>query len=149
MPKPKNVMVSVQMARMPRASTGPEVALRRSLHSRGLRFRLHRRELPGTPDIVMVRPRLAVFVDGCFWHNCPDHCTLPKNNRDWWEAKFEGNRERDRRKDAELIALGWTPHHVWEHEDPDVAAERIAVLVRRGPGCQPSSAACGNLKSTD
>ncbi|MER3453275.1 MAG: very short patch repair endonuclease [Chloroflexota bacterium] len=103
------------MSRMPRESTGPELALRRLLHARGLRFRLHRRDLPGTPDIVLPRARIAVFVDGCFWHGCPEHGTLPKHNREWWAAKLAANVERDRRKDEELVALGWLPLHFWEH----------------------------------
>jgi DNA mismatch endonuclease (patch repair protein) len=100
---------------MPRESTKPEVALRRALHARGFRFRLHRRDLPGTPDIVFPRQRLAVFVDGCFWHGCAEHGVLPKNNREWWRAKLAANVERDARKDAALVAMGWTPLHLWEH----------------------------------
>jgi DNA mismatch endonuclease (patch repair protein) len=71
-----------------------------------------------------------VFLDGCFWHACPDHGVLPRNNRDWWRAKLDGNRERDARKDAELSERGWLPVHVWEHEDPEIAADRILDLDR-------------------
>lgn len=71
---------------------------------------------------------MAIFVDGCFWHRCPDHGTSPKNNAQWWAAKLEGNVERDRRKDRLLSELGWTPVHVWEHEDPILAAERIYTI---------------------
>jgi DNA mismatch endonuclease (patch repair protein) len=88
-------MVSAQMSRMPRASTKPEVALRKRLHAQGLRFRLHRRDLPGTPDIAFARQKVAVFVDGCFWHACPDHGVIPKNNREWWMAKLAKNLSRD------------------------------------------------------
>lgn len=116
------------MQRMPRGSTKPEVALRRALHRRGLRFRLHRRDLPGTPDIVLPGTRIAVFVDGCFWHGCSEHGTLPKNNRDWWRDKLQKNGERDARKDEALIGLGWLPVHVWEHDDPDLAADALAEL---------------------
>jgi len=119
--------VSAQMSRMPRASTGPEVRLRRALHAAGLRFRLHDRSLPGTPDIVFTRARLAVFLDGCYWHGCDEHGVLPKNNREWWRAKLAANRERDRRKDAALVELGWTPLHFWEHEPVD---EVVAAVVR-------------------
>src|SRR4051812_16232274 len=87
-PIPKDAGVSERMSRMPRASTKVEVALRRSLHARGLRFRIHRRDLPGTPDIVLPGVRLAIFVDGCFWHACPDHGVVPKNNRQWWQEKL-------------------------------------------------------------
>jgi DNA mismatch endonuclease (patch repair protein) len=152
LPEAKNEMVSSQMARMPRSSTGPEVALRRSLHRRGLRFRLHRRDLPGTPDIVLPASRLAVFVDGCYWHACPEHGVVPKSNTEWWKSKFASNQLRDARKDRELVDLGWTPVHVWEHEDPEEAADRISVLGkdRIGPDQYRSSGAdCGNLRSTN
>jgi len=114
------------MRRLRRADTGPEISLRRELHRRGVRFRLHRRDLPGRPDIVIVRLRLAVFVDGCFWHGCPEHAVAPKSNARWWARKIAENRERDKRKDRELRALGWRTMHVWEHEDPRRAAGRIA-----------------------
>lgn len=118
------------MKAMPRRDTGAEVALRRELHRRGLRFRVHVRGLPGTPDVALTRARVAVFVDGCFWHRCPEHGTSPKNNSEWWAAKLEGNVERDRRKDRQLTDLGWHPLHVWEHEDPVVAAEKIHAIWR-------------------
>lgn len=119
--------VSAQMRRMPRAGTGPELALRRQLHARGLRFRVNVRGLPGRPDIALTRARIAVFVDGCFWHRCPDHGVLPKNNTDWWDAKLAENVARDRRKDSALRADGWSVIHVWEHEDPAAAADNIAA----------------------
>lgn len=122
------------MSRMPRSSTKIEVALRRALHDRGLRFRIHRRDLPGTPDIVLPGALLAVFVDGCFWHACPHHGVLPKNNREWWQEKLVKNAERDARKDAELEALGWTPLHLWEHTPVEEMAETVLQLwvQRRG-----------------
>jgi DNA mismatch endonuclease (patch repair protein) len=110
---------------MPRESTGPELAIRRELHRCGLRFTLQRRDLPGTPDIAFTRAKVAVFVDGCFWHGCPDHSSVPKTNTEWWVAKFAANIERDHRKDGELIELGWYPVHVWEHEPAAEAASRI------------------------
>jgi len=79
---------------------------------------------------VFQRARIAVFVDGCFWHRCPQHGTLPKNNAEWWLAKLNRNVERDAEKNAALAELGWTVVHVWEHEDMDQAAARIAVLWR-------------------
>ena len=122
-PLPLNAAVSAQMQRMPRSSTGPEVLLRRELHRRGLRFRINQSvNFPGGPDIAFTAARIAVFVDGCFWHACPDHGILPKNNRDWWRDKLERNVARDREKDDQLEKLGWTVVHVWEHEDPVVAA---------------------------
>jgi len=115
---------------MPRASTKPELALRRALHASGLRFTVNRRDLPGTPDLVFSRVKLAVFVDGCFWHGCSEHGVLPKNNRDWWSAKFAANAERDRRKDHDLITLGWLPVHFWEHTPVDVMVDETTKLWR-------------------
>lgn len=116
---------------MPTQDTRTEVALRRELHRLGLRYRTHLRELPGSPDVALTRARIAVFVDGCFWHDCPDHGSRPRNNGSWWAAKLAANAERDRRKDAQLAGLGWLPVHVWEHEDPAEAAAAIAELWRR------------------
>lgn len=119
---------------MPRRDTAPELELRSELHRRGLRYRLHRRNLPGRPDIVLTRARIAVFVDGCFWHRCPQHGVLPKSNAEWWRAKLERTVERDREKDAALVELGWEPVHVWEHEDPADAADTIERIWRRRTG---------------
>lgn len=131
-PRPKSADVRDFMKRLPRRDTGPERALRSALHRRGVRFRLHRRDLPGSPDIVLPRLRLAVFVDGCFWHGCPEHAVAPKNNAAWWADKIATNRARDRRKDRELLELGWSVLHVWEHEDPERVAARVARAWRRG-----------------
>lgn len=126
-PAAKSELVSQQMRRMPTRDSKPELRLRQALHRRGLRFRLQA-DLPGRPDLILTRAKLAVFVDGCFWHQCPLHATVPKNNHDWWLAKLTRNVERDREKDLLLESLGWTPVHVWEHEDPDDAASRILDL---------------------
>jgi DNA mismatch endonuclease, patch repair protein len=126
-PMPASPLVSQQMSRMPRQDTKPELLLRRELHSRGLRFRCHP-SLPGRPDLVFTRAKIAVFVDGCFWHGCSEHGTLPKNNRQWWQAKIDGNIQRDRTKDEALITLGWDVLHVWEHESPIAAADRVEDL---------------------
>lgn len=133
-PDPKNAQVSAQMSAMPREETGPEMALRRVLHSRGLRYRVNYRALPGTPDIAFTRAKIAVFVDGCFWHRCPEHGTMPQNNREWWREKLDRNRERDAEKDAALDELGWLTVHVWEHEDPSAAADRIVELWKERTG---------------
>ena len=122
------------MSRMPRTGTKPEIALRRELHTRGLRFHVARRDLPGTPDLSFSRARLAVFVDGCFWHSCGLHGTLPTNNREWWRAKLAGNIERDRRKDMELVAMDWLPVHFWEHEQVDGVADAVDRLWRLRTG---------------
>ena len=130
MPEPKSRQVSEQMRKMPTRNSKPELLIRTQLHAKGLRYRLHRKDLPGKPDIVFGPSKVAVFVDGCFWHNCPEHGTIPKNNREWWKEKFQRNRERDIRKDRQLKEMGWLPIHVWEHEDPDTAARNIDQLVK-------------------
>ncbi len=111
-----------------------ERALRSALHCRGLRFRLHRRLLTNsrrTVDIVFPRARLAVFLDGCFWHGCPSHGTWPKNNAEWWREKIETNVARDRDTDRRLEALGWTVMRIWEHEPIEDAADRLGHWLRR------------------
>lgn len=131
LPVPLDATTSARFGRMPRAATKPELVLRRELHRRGLRYRINDPRLPGSPDVAFTRARVAVFVDGCFWHRCPEHGTLPRNNRDWWLAKLDRNVARDRAKDAALIELGWTVLHVWEHEAPVTAADRVEAEWRR------------------
>lgn len=128
-PPPSSETVSAQMKRMGRRNTAPEMALRKALTTRGLRYRLHRRDLPGTPDIAFIGARVAVFVDGCFWHACPEHIVMPKANSGWWKSKLDANRDRDFRNDQALIAAGWLPVHVWEHEEPDAVADRLVTIV--------------------
>ena len=111
-----------------------ERELRSELHRRGLRFRLHCRVLADnrrTVDIAFPLSKTAVFIDGCFWHGCPEHGTWPKNNREWWREKIEGNIARDRDTDRRLVDAGWTVVRVWTHESMEVAAERIEAVVRR------------------
>jgi len=135
-PTPLSDVVSAQMSRMPRASTGPELLVRRELHRRGLRFRVNHMALPGRPDVAFTRVRLAVFIDGCFWHMCPEHGTLPKNNADWWLAKLQRNVERDAEKDARLAEMGWRVLHFWEHEKPTDVADVVEArwrLLRAAP----------------
>lgn len=129
-PQPLSETVRRQMSAMPTRDTGSEMALRRELHRRGLRFRVQVKELPGRPDIAFTRARVAVFVDGCFWHRCPTHGTEPKNNGEWWAEKLAANVARDKRKDETLLGLGWLPVHVWEHDDPAEAADAIHALWR-------------------
>ena len=108
--------------------TAAERRLRSELHRRGRRFRVDFSPLVGSrrrADIVFTRRRLAVFVDGCFWHGCPRHGTWPKHNADWWRAKIEMNQRRDRDTDRQLMNAGWRVIRVWEHEDPVVAADKI------------------------
>lgn len=121
-----------RMKRQARRDTAPELALRRELWRRGLRYRLDRAVLPGLrrrPDIVFGPRRVAVFVDGCFWHSCPDHATIPKANRDWWLAKLQRNVERDRDTDQRLEDAGWVVIRVWEHEDARTAADLISGVL--------------------
>lgn len=129
-PAPLNIHVRNQMRKMPRAGSTIERAVRSELHRRGLRFRVNFRGAPGTPDIAFTRARIAVFIDGCFWHACPIHGTTPVNNREWWKAKLIRNQERDREKDAALEALGWLPLHYWEHDDPEEIADEIEWVWR-------------------
>jgi DNA mismatch endonuclease (patch repair protein) len=124
-----------RMVRQGRRDTKPELAVRRALHATGLRFRVERSPLVGLrsrADIVFGPARVAVYVDGCFWHRCPEHATVPRSNGAWWAEKLQRNQDRDRDTDAKLVAAGWLPVHVWEHEDPLVAADRIRkqVLLR-------------------
>lgn len=113
--------------------TPTELALRSELHRRGLRFRVDL-ALPGVtrsrPDIVFTRQKVAVFVDGCFWHMCPEHSSMPKANADWWREKLESNVKRDRRHDKELEEKGWCVIRVWEHDDTCAASEQIERIVR-------------------
>jgi DNA mismatch endonuclease, patch repair protein len=87
-------------------------------------------DLPGRPDVVFTRTHVAVFVDGCFWHMCPEHGTVPRNNRDWWLDKLLGNVERDRRVDGVLAERGWVVVRLWEHDHPDTAADVVEQLHR-------------------
>jgi len=115
-----------------RADTEPERALRSELHRNGLRFRLHRSVVPGVRrqvDIVFGPARVAVFVDGCFWHSCPMHATRAKANAGFWRSKLSENERRDRDTDRRLRRAGWRVVRVWEHEDVRVAARRIAGIV--------------------
>ena len=117
--------------------TGPELALRRELHRRGLRFFVNRPPLDNvrrTADIVFPRLRIAVYVDGCFWHGCPQHHTVAKTNATFWAAKVEANRRRDAETRREVERAGWTVIQVWEHEDPSNAADRLEDLVRSASG---------------
>lgn len=111
---------SAQMARVRSRDTRPELKVRRALHRAGLRFRLHRSDLPGKPDIVLPSRHVAIFVHGCFWHRHPEpRCKLarmPKSRLEFWEPKLNGNRDRDARNLALLAAGGWTVFVIWECE---------------------------------
>ena len=139
---PSSHEASSRMARVPQKGTKAELGLRRILHSRGLRYRLHVTVLTKprrVADIVFSSAHVAVFVDGCFWHGCPEHASWPKSNANFWREKIEANRVRDADTDQRLSALGWKTVRIWEHEDPSDAANRIAELVdaRKKDGTGP------------
>lgn len=118
------------MKRVKNKDSDAELALRSALHAEGLRFRVHRRVEGVTVDIVFPGPKVAVFVDGCFWHGCPEHATFPKSNQDYWLPKLAENKKRDERQSNRLRESGWDVIRVWEHEDPKLATEKIARIVR-------------------
>ena len=119
-----------------RRDTGPERAIRSALHGAGLRFRVdYAIRVPGAarairPDIVFTRRRVAVFIDGCFWHGCAAHSSVPRTNSDYWAPKLTRNAERDREQAAVLTSAGWEVIRVWEHEDAAAAAGRISAMLR-------------------
>ncbi|MGW4662138.1 very short patch repair endonuclease [Streptosporangium sandarakinum] len=124
---------SRNMAAIKRKNTGPERAIRSMLHATGKRYRVDvRLDLDGArprPDILFTRARVAVFVDGCFWHCCPEHGRQPSVNSGYWGPKLERNVTRDRAADEALRAAGWTVVRVWEHELPSEATKRIITAV--------------------
>ena len=126
---------SEMMARIRGRDTGPELLVRRVAHRMGLRFRLHRRDLPGRPDLVFPKHRLVVFIHGCFWHRhegCRKSST-PKSRTGFWLEKFAANVDRDARQEAALKALGWRVFIIWQCETKDEAAveRRLAALTKR------------------
>jgi DNA mismatch endonuclease (patch repair protein) len=113
--------------------TRPELALRSAVHRMGLRYRVSVRPLAKirrTADLCFTRAKVAVFMDGCFWHGCPIHHTKSKTNADYWADKVVRNRQRDAETDEMLAEAGWTVVRVWEHEHPDAAAQRVSDVVR-------------------
>lgn len=130
---PSSHEASRRMARVRQKGTDVELALRRALHAKGLRYRLHVPLLSKprrVPDIVFPRRKVAVFVDGCFWHGCPQHASWPKSNAQFWRDKIETNMARDADTDRRLHELGWRVVRVWAHEAADEAAKRIETIVR-------------------
>jgi len=135
--KPRPPASSPQALRRMQAArqrdTVPEVAVRRILHAKGMRFRVDRAVISGVhrrADIVFTKAKLAVFVDGCFWHCCPIHRTFPKANAAWWADKLRTNRRRDAETNRMLAKQGWHVERVWEHESPGDAAARIIAALR-------------------
>jgi DNA mismatch endonuclease (patch repair protein) len=120
-----------------RRDTRPEVGLRKAVHAHGLRYRVAARPLADrrwTADLVFTRARVAVFVDGCYWHGCPEHFSPPRTNGTYWDAKIARNRERDGIIDADLAGAGWTVVRIWEHEDANIAAAQVVAAVRANGG---------------
>ncbi|MFC9789059.1 DNA mismatch endonuclease Vsr [Rhodococcus sp. NPDC127528] len=135
-PVPDSPSTRERMRTQRRRDTAPEMALRRELHRRGRRYRVDRAPLPGMrrrADLVFPAARVAVFVDGCFWHRCPEHATQPRNNAQWWADKLAANVARDRDTDVRLAEAGWVVVRVWEHEDPAAAADAVERALTPDP----------------
>ena len=131
-PGPSSIAHSSRLKQSKQRDTAPELALRYALHARGLRYRVNL-PVPGqrrrTIDVAFTRHRLAVFVDGCFWHGCPKHGTSPKANADWWKSKLDANKARDHHTNQILIDQGWRVIRAWEHQPPNELADQIAALL--------------------
>ena len=126
-PDPKR---SALMSRIRGSDTTPELLLRQRLWSDGLRYRLKYKVPAGRPDLVFPGARVVVFMDGCFWHGCPDHYVRPSSRSTFWAQKLAENVERDQRQTRELEAAGWRVIRIWEHEDATAGADRIEAAVR-------------------
>jgi DNA mismatch endonuclease (patch repair protein) len=122
------------MSKVRTRHTAAEMAIRSELHARGLRYRVNYR-LPEAgrcrPDIAFTRRRVAVFIDGCFWHRCPEHATFPKSNAEWWAKKLERNVQRDNAINQALREAGWKVIRVWEHESAEDAVDLIVDALNR------------------
>ena len=116
------------MARVKSKNTTPEMILRRALWKAGCRYRLKNR-LPGKPDVVFPRQNVAIFVDGCFWHGCPEHGAIPKTNTRFWRTKIGNNVKRDRVVNQSLMSIGWTVIRLWEHEIENNLDEVIVRIM--------------------
>lgn len=131
-PRASSASVRRRMQSTKQRDTPCELALRRQLHSLGLRYRIDA-TVHGTRrrvDIAFPKAKVAVFVDGCFWHGCPQHGTWPKTNAKWWRDKIHRNQQRDRDTDQTLAASGWTVLRFWEHMDPQVSARLVMKALK-------------------
>jgi len=132
--RPSSPDVSARMSRQASKDTSAELAVRRLLHAAGLRYRVEY-PVPGMArrriDIAFTRAKVAVLIDGCFWHGCPLHATWPKQNAEWWRAKLDRNMARDRETTEHLTAQGWTVLRFWEHEAPEEVAVQVRTAVAR------------------
>jgi DNA mismatch endonuclease (patch repair protein) len=135
-PEPTSLAASTIGKANRRRDTRAELLIRSAIHRRGMRYRTAylircSNGIRVRPDVVFTRQRIVVFVDGCFWHGCPEHGTAPVRNQAYWKPKLEANTARDRRVDHALAADGWHVERVWEHESPAEAAERVASIIHR------------------
>jgi len=131
-PPASSASVRGRMAKQRRRDTQPELLVRQILHARGARYRVDAKPEPDLrckADIVWRTLHLAVFIDGCFWHGCPDHGTRPSANAEWWAQKLDGNVRRDRNMDSTLAARGWTVLRFWEHEEATSVADMICTKL--------------------
>lgn len=131
-PRPPSDTTQRRMKSIRQRDTNCEMILRRELFKRGLRYRVNTAPegfVGQRADIVFPRQRVAIFVDGCFWHRCPTHGSSPRHNRDWWDQKLSANCERDRRNTQCLESKGWRVLRIWEHEDAALAADAIESLL--------------------
>lgn len=122
--------------------TAPELALRRAVHALGLRYRVGTRPLPDLnrrADLVFRRARVAVFLDGCYWHGCPEHFVAPKSHQEYWDSKIGRNVSRDQDTNQRLTEAGWVVARIWEHEDVHLASRRVAEAVRAALGSGKAS----------
>lgn len=138
--QPSSPVASRRMAKVRQKGTGAELALRRELYRRGLRYRVGYVVLKRprrVADIAFPVLKIAVFVDGCYWHGCPEHATWPKHNAEFWRQKIETNRLRDADTNSRLLDAGWTVLRFWEHQSPidaaETAAQTVAMAKRRAP----------------
>lgn len=145
--KPSSTQASRRMASVRQHNTAAEIALRRELYRNGLRYRVGYVVLKRprrVADVAFPGVKIAVFVDGCFWHGCPEHATWPKQNAEFWRHKIETNRARDADTNMRLEASGWKVIRVWEHESPVTAAETIARLVAKAKTARSKSPPSSN-----
>jgi len=139
--QPSSLDTSRRMAKVRQKGTDAEVAVRRELYRSGLRYQVDFEVLKKprrVADIVFPALRIAIFIDGCFWHGCPNHATWPKQNAEFWRQKIEANRLRDTDTNARLRSIGWMALRFWEHESPIEAAETVArsVAIARLKRCK-------------
>ncbi len=144
-PPASNEVIRKRMGNTKRRDTKPELELRSALHRMGYRFRV---DVPingsrRKSDIVFAADKVVVYVDGCFWHGCPEHGTIPKQNREWWIAKLEANRTRDADTSEKLVADGWTVLRFWEHEDPLASAAIVSGAILAARRSAPSTVRSG------